>query len=94
VDFFSAVIGNLVGIAAFCLLVAGVMKLFQIATTLNEIKESLKGLRRDTSFDAPPSAKAAASGQPSGEEMLRALDRELHLDEQPPVIDPEIVNPR
>jgi hypothetical protein len=92
VDFLAAGIGNVVGIIVFCLVAAGVMKLFQISATLTEIKDSLaRGGAHSYAAQQPAGVPSALA---SGEEMLRALDREMHLDESQPGVNPEIVNPR
>jgi hypothetical protein len=90
VDFVGAAVSNIVGIVTLCLFVAGVMKIFQMATTLNEIKDLLQRERRE---ERPIVPSPLASTAPSGEEMLRALDRDLRMTEEPG-IDPEVVNPR
>ena len=88
---FSTVI-NLVGIAIF---VAGIMKVFQMANTLNEIRDAVKDIQRHQDVLGPVNKQApiSASGQ-SGEEMLRALDAELHLAADSEPVKPEIISPR
>lgn len=88
-EFFAAIVSNIMGIVTLCLFVAGVMKVFQIATTLNDIKDLLQKRPREDAVPAAPIASTA----PSGEEMLRALDREMRINNEPG-LDPEIVNPR
>ena len=44
-DFLRALLGDVISIAAYCALFAGIHKLFQIATTLGEIKEVLQSQR-------------------------------------------------
>jgi hypothetical protein len=93
VDFTQFAIGNLVGIAGFVLIVAGVMKAFQMATALNEIKELLADIKRNTTDRAPGYVANPAVTTPppppfysqSGDEMLRALTAEE------PAAQPEIV---
>lgn len=87
-EFAAAAISNVVGIVVLCLFAAGVMKLFQIATTLTEIKDLLQADKRQATFE--PKAPLT----PSGEEMLRVLDQEMRLTSDPEGINPEIVNPR
>jgi hypothetical protein len=81
-----------------CLFVAGVLKVFQISTTLTEIKDLLQRNRTEIKAAPEPAVAPIASTAPSGEEMLRALDREMRIqpDEAPDQagLDPEIVNPR
>ena len=100
-DFLSAAFSSILSIIAFCLFVAGVLKLFQIANTLGEIKDALHQFRRGSDFMGTPQAEVAANpaSGASGEEMLRALDAQMHIEEalkQPEeqALNPEIVNPR
>ena len=99
-DFLSAAFSSILSIIAFCLFVAGVLKLFQIATTLGEIKDALHQIRRGSDLQVTAHAAVAASpaSGASGEEMLRALDAQMHLEEslhrERPSLNPEIVNPR
>ena len=51
VDFAQVALGNLVGIVGFVLLIAGVAKLFQLSTTLNEIKDLLTDIKRNAPLD-------------------------------------------
>ena len=50
VDFFPALLSGLMTVIGYGLLLASAYKLFQIATTLGEIKELLKGQRRNESL--------------------------------------------
>lgn len=93
-ELLPSLLSGAISILALCVFVAGVMKVFQIAATLNEIREAVKDIQRQQ--DA-----AMASGEPktpayagrSGEEMLRALDAEMRSEESAPV-HPEIIQPR
>jgi hypothetical protein len=82
-DLMPNLLGGLVNLVALCIFIAGVMKVFQIATTLTEIKDALKDIQRNQDV-APPTVRAAAPsaatprGQ-SGDDMLRALDAQLGL---------------
>ena len=94
-DFTQFAIGNLVGIAGFVLIVAGVMKAFQMATALSEIKELLADIKRNTRDRVPDYAANPAVTTPppppfysqSADEMLRALKAEEPTD-QPEVVQP------
>jgi hypothetical protein len=57
VEFFQGFASEILIIAAFCAVCMGIHKLYQMATTLNEIKELLKSQRRHD---------AAASGTMAG----------------------------
>jgi hypothetical protein len=92
VDFLRALLGDVISIAAYCALFAGIHKLFQIATTLGEIKEVLQGQRR-AELMAPVSVPVglALSHHPSdaGEDeaaayaqnLLRAVNAERQVTE-------------
>ena len=89
VQIFTAVIGNIMSILVLCMFAAGVMKLFELAGTLNDIKETLADIRRNGSLtnsarpaqaENRPEAPKPVTRQPqTGEEILRALDREMGL---------------
>jgi hypothetical protein len=89
VDFAQAAISNLFGILGFAMMAFGVMKVFQAATTLNEIKELLSDIKRGNGGDRTPVATVPPMYTQSGEEMLRALSAT-----QEPSVQPEIVQPR
>jgi hypothetical protein len=65
---FSA-FGSLV---VYGLVIAAVYKLFQIATDLSEIKDTLQEIRRNTQY-TPPAGWTSASKQSSPESLMRAL---------------------
>ncbi|MEI9812338.1 MAG: hypothetical protein WDO18_06555 [Acidobacteriota bacterium] len=99
-------LGTLVNAFLIALFAAGILKLFQIHTVLTEIKEQLgRGASSTPRADHPyappafgvaPTAHAAAAplvgDTRSGEEMLRALDAQMHMEEA--ARRPEIVDPR
>lgn len=76
VTLIQAVLANGISIVVIFAVLGGVMKVFQIGTTLTEIKDVLQEIKRNTSDYQPPAAGAAQQPQ-SGEEMLRALDSRL-----------------
>jgi hypothetical protein len=78
-DLVAAAFTTLTTVFVMGLFAAGVMKLFQIHSTLLEIKDALG--RRPVSPVLPA---------PSGEEMLRALDAQMRWEEaseRPPGVD-------
>jgi hypothetical protein len=91
-DLFMAGLGTLMNVFFLAMIVAGVLKLFQIHTTLGEIKDQLG----KSSIQVPPVARIptysaqsapnpfipAAVDTRSGEEMLRDLDSQMRV-EQP-----------
>ena len=93
-EFLPNLLGSAVNLVALCIFVAGVMKVFQVANTLNEIRDAVKDIQRNQDFVAPGAKTVRPpSAAQSGEEMLRALDVHMHL-EDPPAVKPEIINPR
>jgi hypothetical protein len=89
-DYMSGLSG-VVSIVAFAIFAAGVMKIFQMAATLSEIKDILAANKLHT----PASSAAVSSiGLPvpissaqSGEEMLRAALREIDYPVNPASIE-------
>jgi len=69
----------------FALVVAGVMKLFQLATDVREIKGVLTDIRRNTQDSArlPSVAALGASGVPTPEELVRAVHAQTFGDDFP-----------
>jgi hypothetical protein len=118
-DFVSAILSTLASVFAMGVVVAGVMKVFQIHTLLTEIRDSLRSTplagqqkaasqatapQVTTKVAEPPAWTAAPKWTPepertpaqasvkaaaplalhsmaSGDEMLRALDEQMQLDE-------------
>jgi hypothetical protein len=62
----------MVTIVLFVIFAAGVMKVFQIATTLSEIKDALTALKHNTSMGVSVGPGGPLPLAQSGEEMLRA----------------------
>jgi hypothetical protein len=89
---FQVLAGNVIGIVAFCIVAAGVLKLYQIHATLNEIKDALRA-GRTGDFPVAPNRPPVPEAV-SGEEMLRALDREMAFDAPRAPVDPEVIEPR
>ena len=79
-DFVSG-LSSVVSIVSFVIFAAGVMKVFQMATTLSEIKDLLTAIKLNAPIHPPAGAAIHASAPlplaQSGEEMLRALSMEL-----------------
>ena len=97
-EFLPNLLSSFMNIVALCVFFAGIWKLFQVATAINEIRDVVKDIRRSQDGIAPagrPASPASVEGL-SGDEMLRALDVQLNL--KPTVeldaVKPEIVNPR
>ncbi len=81
-DFLGA--GTTLGM--FALVVAGVMKLFQLASDVHELKDVLQDIRRNTQPHAAPSLGTSAlgvSGAPTPEELVRAVHAQTFGDDFP-----------
>jgi hypothetical protein len=82
-DYMSG-LSSVVSIVSFAIFAAGVMKIFQIAATLSEIKDILAGNKLHTPVPSAALSPMSSFGRPvpissaqSGEEMLRAALSEL-----------------
>ena len=82
-DYMSG-LSSIVSIVSFVIFAAGVMKVFQMATTLTEIKDLLTAIKINAPIQPVGSAVGSPIGAasqvplaPSGEEMLRAALSEL-----------------
>jgi hypothetical protein len=88
-DFLRALVGDTLSFAAYAAVFAGVYKLFQVSTALDEIKELLKEQRRGDFLAQGPATAAAVSGGGLSDEaaaeyaknLLRAVNEEgLHAE--------------
>lgn len=81
--FIQEFVGGMMTLVVYGMIFAGVYKVFQISTDLNELKDLLRDIRRNTDSQLSPVA-AAKSNQPatqvplpaagqSPEDLLRAL---------------------
>jgi hypothetical protein len=83
-DFLRALVGDTLSFVAYAALFAGVYKLFQVSTALDEIKELLKEQRRSEFLTHGPAAVAGVSPEPLSDEaaaeyaknLLRAVNEE------------------
>jgi hypothetical protein len=80
-DFLGGLSSGILSILSFALFAACVLKVFQIAATLTEIKDLLKTTRAHASIQGlaggPMATQVPVPSAQSGEEMLRALSLEL-----------------
>jgi len=83
-DIGQMVFGNLISILVLALVGAGVMKIFQVAATMNDLKGLLVDIKRNTQGDAPAQAATPYSYERSAEELMRAVNAEIDH----PVSDP------
>jgi hypothetical protein len=75
-------LSSMITIILFVIFAAGVMKVFQIATTLSEIKDVLTALKHNAPIGASVGPGGPLPLAQSGEEMLRAA---LSMDLDHPV---------
>ena len=73
-DFLGAGLANMAGILFFTLVAAGVAKVFQIGSTLSEIKDLLADIKRGSDHLTPNSPFATTE---SAESLLRMVSAEL-----------------
>ena len=82
-DIARSLLGEILAIAGYAVLFAAVYKLFQISTDLGEIKELLKGQRRNNELLAH--AEQANDGADEyARNLLRAVSAESHRTESGP----------
>jgi hypothetical protein len=72
-------LSSIVSIVSFVIFAAGVMKVFQMAATLSEIKDLLTAIKLNAPIHPAigPAVGPAAPSVPSGEDMLRAALSEM-----------------
>jgi hypothetical protein len=88
IPFLQAIIGEMITLVAILAILGGVMKLFQIATSLTEIKDLLTEIRRNTR-DYSSAGDSAAQPYPS-ESPLHATGSESDADSfHPALSEPE-----
>jgi hypothetical protein len=72
VDFVPVLLSSAISVVLFLLLVAGVVKVFQIATDLRELKDVLQDIKRNLQ-DTKQSLPTAPAGPLSPQELVRAI---------------------
>jgi hypothetical protein len=104
VGFLAAFIGQIISLVIFGLMVAGVMKVFQMAGDMREMKELLRDIKRNTSLGPAtssvttpaPVAQPAAGGfspQMTPEELVRAVHAQKFSDDDFPALEPTVLPP-
>jgi hypothetical protein len=78
-ELIGSALSGLASIFFFVLVAAGAVKVFQIASTLSEIKDLLADIKRNTAGPAPagPFSSAQIASTESAESLLRAVSAEL-----------------
>jgi hypothetical protein len=75
----QAVLGTLVSTVIYAVILTGVVKLFQIATDLREVKDLLHDIKRNTQDASLPRLQTT----PSPESLLHAVNRESAGPQEP-----------
>ena len=73
IAFLQAILGDMISMVVVAAVVGGMYKVFQIATSLNEIKDLLADIKRNTREYAP----TAVSSPRLSESPLRGIGTEL-----------------
>ncbi len=60
--FLTGAVGNILGIVVMCMIIAGVMKVFQAVSVLEEIREEVKELNRYRRLEEPGGPGASGEG--------------------------------
>jgi hypothetical protein len=78
-------LGAATTLVMFGLVVAAVMKLFQLASDVRELKDVLQDIRRNTQGSAglPAASALGISGPPTPEELVRAVHSQSFGDDFP-----------
>ncbi len=89
-EFAGAALSSVASILFLALVIAGVAKTFQIATSLSEIKDLLADIKRNTNSQslAGPSPSTPISSVETAENLLRAV-AEMDHPVPPPAIELE-----
>jgi hypothetical protein len=88
----QAFIGDIVSIILFALVATGIMKVFQIATDVREMKDALMDIKRNTQdavalpvarqHAAPPTASELQRPAMTPEELVRAVHSRAYRDDE------------
>ena len=85
--------GGIANIMVLFLVVAGIWKVFQMATDLREMKGILNDMKRNTQSYAPPAPAPAASNELTPEELVRRVHAQT-FDDDTPALDPTVMPPQ
>jgi hypothetical protein len=82
---FPDIMGAATSLVMFALIVASVMKLFQLASDVRELKDVLQDIRRNTAqaMLAPTPEAGGVSRPPTPEELVRAVHAQTFGDDFP-----------
>jgi hypothetical protein len=90
VNFLAAFVGEMMSIAALVLLVVGVMKVFQLARELREVKGLLSEIKRNMQVQNVAAARPDPQEPISPEDFVRAVHSQSYEEAvmEPPVLPP------
>jgi hypothetical protein len=96
VEIAQSFLGDIASLVMFALLIAGTMKVFQMASDMREIKDVLSDIRRNTQrVSAPAASQAAGPASPmTPEELVRAVHAQKFSDDEFPVLDRVVLPPQ
>src|SRR5580698_3545367 len=80
VDILPALLGSATTLVLFLCIAAGLVKLFQIATDLRELKDVLQDIKLNTQDLGVPHPPSIPSGPLSPEQLVRAIHAQSDLD--------------
>ncbi|HEX5430741.1 MAG TPA: hypothetical protein VFW83_02145 [Bryobacteraceae bacterium] len=99
-EFLPTFLADVTGLLIFALIASAVMKLFQIATDIREMKTALQGIQRSgqglASAALAARAPAASAAAISPEELVRAVNAQSYEEavaEEPAALDPLVIPP-
>jgi hypothetical protein len=72
--FLQMIMGQMISMAAFGLLMAGVLKMFRMSNDLNEIKDLLRDIKRDNRLTGAAADTFASSNPESPAALFRAVN--------------------
>ena len=85
----QAFFGDILSVVLFALLAAGIIKIFQVASDVREMKDVVLDIKRNTQ-DIPIPARQAAPllGPVSPEELVRSVNAGNYKDDEFPALEP------
>lgn len=88
--------GDAINIVLFVLVVAGVMKIFQMAGDVRELKETLVEIKRSSQDIPLPIAARQASVPPpmTPEELVRSVHSQRFSDDEYSALEPTVMPPQ
>jgi hypothetical protein len=91
VEMVQALFGDMIMIVLFILVAAAVMKVFQMASDMRDVKNALLDIKRNTNdvfVPRAPQQAAPAPGPISPEELVRAVHARSYKEDEFPALEP------